>query len=110
VKKKKPVRQARRGALALPPRLSITHSMEWHRTLTERLGTGNALLIDGSQVEEIDTAMLQLLVSAWVNSAQQGIECRWQGTSPALLKAATLIGVADALHLHGGGQTGAAHA
>ncbi len=57
------------------------------------------LVLDGSGVEEIDTAALQLLVSAWLGNAKRGVECRWQGVSEPLRHAATLIGVAGTLHI-----------
>ena len=57
------------------------------------------LLLEGSVVEEIDTAALQLLVSAWRGGAKRGVECRWQGVSEALRQAAPLIGVATILGL-----------
>lgn len=100
MKKKKP-RQAAQNVVELPPRLSIAQCMELHRTLTSRCVGDAPLLLDGSRVEEIDTAILQLLVSAWVGGAKRGVECRWRGVSEALRHSATLIGVALILQLDG---------
>jgi len=119
VKKKKPPRPAIPQPTALEPtppqpiapamsqpvelaeRMSIAQSAELHRTLTACLASGAPLLIDGGRVEQIDTAVLQLLVSAWLGAAKRGIECRWQSASQALRRSATLIGVAEILRLNG---------
>ncbi len=99
--KKKKSRQAAANVIELPPRLSIAQCMDLHRTLTSCCVGDAPLLLDGSCVEEIDTAILQLLVSAWLGCAKRGVECRWQGVSEALRHSATLIGVATTLQLDG---------
>jgi anti-anti-sigma regulatory factor len=87
--------------MELPARLSIAQCMDLHRTLTACSKGKAPLLLDGSRVEEIDTAILQLLVTAWLGGAKRGVECRWQGVSEALRHSARLIGVAAALQLDG---------
>ena len=99
--KKKKSRQAAADVIELPPRLSIAQCMDLHRTLISRCVGDGPLLLDGSRVEEIDTAILQLLVSAWLGGAKRGVECRWRGVSEALRHSATLIGVAITLQLDG---------
>jgi len=97
--KKKKSRQAGAKVIELPSRLSIAQCMDLHRTLTACC-TGDAPLhLDGSRVEEIDTAVLQLLVSAWLGGGKRGVERRWRGVSQALRHSATLIGVATTLQL-----------
>ena len=96
--KRKP-RAVKVKPIELPARLSITQSADWHRTLVSRSEGHAALVLDGSRVEEIDTAILQLLVSAWLGAAKRGVECRWQGASEALRHSAALIGVAATLQL-----------
>jgi anti-anti-sigma regulatory factor len=105
VKKKKPPaapapQSGSPQSVQLAARMSIAQSPELHRTLADRLAAGAPLLIDGGQVEQIDTAVLQLLVGAWRGAASRGIERRWLGASPALHGAANLIGVADLLQLN----------
>lgn len=90
---------ATRKAIELPARLSIAQSAELHRTLVSCCEGQARLLLDGSRVEEIDTANLQLLVSACLDAKKRGVECRWQGVSEALRHAATLIGVTATLQL-----------
>jgi anti-anti-sigma regulatory factor len=88
-------------SVELAERMSIAQSADLHRQLTACLAGGAPLLIKGDRVEQIDTSVLQLLVSAWLAAAKRGIECRWQGTSQALCRSATLIGVAEILQLNG---------
>ncbi len=107
--KKKP-RAIKSKLIELPPKLSIAQSTDWHRTLAASCEAQTPLVLDGSCVEEIDTAILQLLVSTWLEAAKRGVECRWQGASEPLRHAATLIGVAAALHLDGVAGPSGAHA
>jgi anti-anti-sigma regulatory factor len=97
--KKKSRRPAKSACIELPAKLSIAQSLELHRTLVARLAGTESLLLDGSQVEEIDTAILQLLASAWASGAARGVECRWQGASQTLRQSATLIGLSEILQL-----------
>jgi anti-anti-sigma regulatory factor len=107
--KKKP-RTAKPKTLELPARLSIAQSADWHRTLSAQGEGKTPLVLDGSRVEEIDTAILQLLVSAWLGAGKRGVERRWHGASEALRQAASLIGVAAALQLDGATAPVAPHA
>jgi anti-anti-sigma regulatory factor len=97
VKKKRAARPAKSGPIELPERLTIAQSVELHRTLTKALAGGGPLCLDGSRVEEIDTAILQLLTSAWTDAALRGLVCKWQGASPTLRTSAALIGVSEIL-------------
>ena len=97
MKKKRAPRPPKSGPIELPQRLTIAQSIDLRRTLTTALAGGEPLCLDGSRVEEIDTAILQLLVSAWTDAAQRGVACKWQGTSAALRNSATLIGVSEIL-------------
>lgn len=79
--------------------LSIAQAAELHRTLLARLDAGSDVVVDGSRVEEIDTAILQLLASLWRSGKQRGVAVRWSGVSQVLREQADLIGVAPFLHL-----------
>ena len=70
-------------------------------SFTECIAQGAPIVIDGGKVEEIDTAILQLLASVWMTGAKQGVECRWRAASEALRRIAKLIGVAELLNLDG---------
>ncbi len=84
--------------IELDERLNIARAGELHRSLAAILQAGGPVVVDGSRVEEIDTAILQLLVSLWRTGADRGIACTWAGTSDALLRTANLIGVSKMLH------------
>ena len=104
MKKKRPARpvkpapiELKPAPIELPARLTIAQSVELRRTLVKALADGAPLYLDGSHVEEVDTAILQLLSSAWLDASQRGVACRWQGASSALRNSATLIGVSEIL-------------
>jgi anti-anti-sigma regulatory factor len=84
--------------IVLDERLSIAQAAVLHRSWHEALRAGAPLTVDGSGVKEIDTAVLQLLVSLWLSGRALGIDCAWQGVSEALRRTAALIGLTEALH------------
>ncbi|MGC1522513.1 MAG: STAS domain-containing protein [Steroidobacteraceae bacterium] len=102
--KKKPPRSAkstkapRLSRVVLDDRLTIVQAADLHRVLVKRLAQGRQLVVDGTRVEEIDTAILQLLTSLWRTSKERGIACTWHGASQALRRTAALVGVAEMLH------------
>jgi anti-anti-sigma regulatory factor len=83
--------------IELAAELTIAHAAELQRTLRQRLAAG-ALSIDASRVKQIDTSILQLLVSASRACAQRGVACSWTGVSDTMRRCASLIGVAEFLH------------
>lgn len=101
--KKKPSRTAkstkapRPSRIVLDDRLTIVQAADLHRVLMKRLGEGRQFVVDGSRVEEIDTAILQLLASLWRTSTERGVACTWHGASQALRRTAALVGVAELL-------------
>jgi phospholipid transport system transporter-binding protein len=103
VSKKKPPSRAKSKRAAQPARielgvrLTIVQAVDLHRTLLARLADGRAITVDGSRVEEIDTAILQVLTSLWRTCLTRGILCSWHGASEKLRQAAALVGVAEML-------------
>jgi anti-anti-sigma regulatory factor len=103
VSKKKPPKRAKSKRAAQPARielgirLTIVQAVDLHRTLLARLADGRSMVVDGSRVEEIDTAILQLLTSLWRTCLARGILCTWHGASDALRQTAALVGVAEML-------------
>jgi anti-anti-sigma regulatory factor len=98
-------RVPQRMPIILHARETIARAADLRETLVSRFAAGAALVVDGSRVEEIDTAILQLLTCAWRTAAERGVACGWDGASNALLRAATLIGVAELLHIPGADST-----
>jgi anti-anti-sigma regulatory factor len=99
VTKKKPSRSEKTEHIELGARLSIAEAVELHRRFTERVARAAPIIIDGSRVEEIDTAILQLLVSLWLTGEQRGVVCRWHAVSDALRRLANIVGVAGILKI-----------
>jgi ABC-type transporter Mla MlaB component len=87
--------------IQLDERMGIAQAKRLHSVLMTALSSGEPIAIDGTRVQQIDGATLQLLVSLWRTAAAQGTSCSWAGTSKWLSHAASLIGVADALQLPG---------
>jgi anti-anti-sigma regulatory factor len=83
--------------IQLDARMSIVQAAGLHGTLLALLAEGAPVEVDGSRVEEIDTAILQLLTSLWRTGQERGIACSWFGVSEALRHTATLVGVAQML-------------
>jgi chemotaxis signal transduction protein/anti-anti-sigma regulatory factor len=104
VSKKKPPRSAKSPRMMQPAhieldaRLTIVQAADLQRTLSTRLAQGGPVIVDGTRVEEIDTAILQLLTSLWRTSLERGIACTWHGASEPLRQTASLVGVAAMLH------------
>ena len=98
----RPTRNRLAACVELDARLDIAQAADLHRTLLARLAKGGPVVIDGARVEEIDTAMLQLLASLWRTSRERGIDCTWKSASAALRHTANLIGVAQVLNFPAG--------
>ncbi len=88
--------------IELEARMTIAQAADLHRKLLARTAQGVGVVVDGSRVEEIDTAILQLLASLRRTCLERGIACTWHGASDTLRQAADLIGLADLLQLPGG--------
>jgi anti-anti-sigma regulatory factor len=102
VKKKKPSRAAQPARIELDARVTIVQALDLHRTLLERLATGEPIVVDGTRVEEVDTAILQLLASLWRTTRDRGIACKWDGASDSLRRTADLVGLAETLQFADG--------
>ena len=90
------------GPVELASRMTIVQAADLHRALLARLAGGESIVVDGTRVEEIDTAILQLLASLWRTARERGTACTWHGASEILRQTASLIGVAEVLHFPNG--------
>ena len=93
----KAARTKRPAPVELDARMTIVQAAALHRTLLARVAQGETIVVDGTRVEEIDTAILQLLTSLWRTGQERGIACSWFGVSEALRRTACLVGVAPML-------------
>jgi anti-anti-sigma regulatory factor len=65
---------------------------------------GNPVVVDGSAVERVDTAGLQLLVALARRQQQAGKRLEWKAASPELMKCGERLGLITALGLAAGGN------
>lgn len=79
--------------IELDAKVTIVQATVLHGVLVASLSQGQPIVLDGSRVEEIDTAILQLLTNLWRSCPQRGITCTWHGVSETLRRTAVLIGV-----------------
>ena len=84
--------------LVLDVQLNIAEAADLHRVLRALLAEGGPVVVDGTRVAQIDTAMLQLLTSLWRTCAERGIACTWSGVSGALRQTASLLGLTAILN------------
>ncbi|MGI9319990.1 MAG: STAS domain-containing protein [Thiogranum sp.] len=80
-------------SIVLDENLEISDADALLEQLQAIMTTSNSVIMDGSQVKVIDTAILQLLV-AWFRQAQQhGTRISWQQPSDTLCNTAALLGL-----------------
>ncbi len=60
---------------------------------------GSDLALDGSGIEQIDGAGVQLLAALMKEAALQQVSVSWTGSSPELREAAAQLGLSELLHL-----------
>jgi anti-anti-sigma regulatory factor len=92
--------------IELSRRLDIADAVALHRDLLATIGKPGPVELDGTRVEGIDTAILQLLASFWRVATECGKACSWLGISPQLARAAHLTGLAEGMHLPSQGTNG----
>ncbi len=79
--------------------LTIADAAEWHQRLTDALKSSGALSFDGSDVEQVDGAGIQLLAAFVKEAATLYVAFEWCGASQVLREAAGQSGLADLLQL-----------
>lgn len=91
--------RARTRVLRLPATLGIAQLAELHPQLDQALEKGGPLALDGSAVEQLDGAALQLLLAFQLAAVQAGRVPDWRKPSPQLREAAALLGLDGELGL-----------
>ena len=66
-----------------------------------KIKEGEEVVFDGSDVERIDAASLQLITCIFKQAEEYGSKVSWQASSDALKKASQLLGLTKALDLYG---------
>jgi anti-anti-sigma regulatory factor len=88
-----------RADLILEPGCTLGDALEMQFNLLTADCSRPEVVIDGSQVERIDTAGLQLLVGFAKEQKNAGRALRWRGTSAALLRCSRTLGLHEVLEL-----------
>ena len=85
--------------VALEAELGITDA----RALHERLGTALAgaapIVMDGSRVERLDAAAMQVLACFCRAAADRGLVLNWKGVSAGLQQAVRLLGLESIMQM-----------
>ena len=84
-------------ALLLAASLELTHADALRGDLQHALAHDGALVIDGSGVERVSTACIQLLVAAAAGARVRGLAFQLAATSVALTEAIRDLGLCRAL-------------
>ncbi|HID46156.1 MAG TPA: STAS domain-containing protein [Chromatiaceae bacterium] len=85
--------------IALEAHLELDKLSGLAKEILEPLQQGEPLLLDGSGVQSIDGAAIQMLLAAVRAANQKNLPCNWHQPSAALKAAAALLGVTDELLL-----------
>ena len=91
------------AVVVLPPDCRIAAQAALKAELLGALEKGAIVVLDGSRVERVDTAALQLLVLFQRELQARGGTLDWHGASEAFNEAAGLLGLARLLELPAAG-------
>jgi anti-anti-sigma regulatory factor len=87
------------SAIKLESRLDLAAAEALRSTLLEALAASATATLDGSAVESIDTACLQVLAAYAREAAEARRPLAWAGVSPALAGHARRLGLGNLLAL-----------
>lgn len=79
--------------------MNISKAAEFGQELKSALGKGVGVVLDGSGIERIDAAALQLLTAFFRDAAARKVQAKWHAPSDSLIKAAGLLGLSRQLGL-----------
>lgn len=85
-------------AIVLPPSLDLLGAEPLCRQLRTKVLSGEAVIVDGGQVERIATACVQVLVAAAKSAQSRSLSFRLLTPSTALTGALSDLGLADELN------------
>jgi anti-anti-sigma regulatory factor len=78
--------------VALEAALGIRDARVLHEKLNTVLAAATAIIIDGSRVERLDAAAMQVLAGFTRAARQRGLALTWHSPSPVLQQAARVLG------------------
>ena len=86
-----------RRTLKLGTSSGIAQAGELKDRLAKLFERKSAVTLDGSELERIDTAILQLLACFARDAKQRGITVKWKGPSESARASISLVGIEQAL-------------
>jgi anti-anti-sigma regulatory factor len=93
------------STIVLPVELDLDCVVEVRDQLERALGTP-AIRIDGTQVQRVDTAGVQLLCAVVLAAERRGVPLAWTAVSPTLVTCVQRLGVGHVVRLDGVRQEG----
>lgn len=81
--------------------LTIVEAASMQQSMLNLFSSTFGVILDGSEVEQVDAAGIQLLAVIMKKAAERQIEIRWSGASDQLCSAAAQLGLDDLLSLAG---------
>lgn len=85
--------------VALEASLSIQDARVLHEKLGTVLGAAKTIVVDGSRVERLDTAVMQVLAGFVRSARERGLALSWRSPSPALQQAIHVLGFESILEI-----------
>ncbi len=79
--------------VALEAALGIADARVMHEKLGAVLASATPVVLDGSRVERLDAAAMQILAVFFRTARDRGLAVSWQGLSPGIQQAAQLLGL-----------------
>jgi anti-anti-sigma regulatory factor len=88
-----------RGSFAVAAECTVADSSSLKTSLAKLLDESGIVTLDISAVQRIDTAGLQVIATFIRERASQGRQVQWRGNAPAMVTAATLLGLGEIFKL-----------
>lgn len=85
--------------VALEAALGIRDARVLHDKLDAVLAAATAIVVDGSRVERLDAAAVQVLAGFVRAARERGLAFTWQSPSPVLQQAARVLGFESILEM-----------
>jgi anti-anti-sigma regulatory factor len=85
--------------VVLEAALGIRDARVMHQKLSSVLAAATAIIIDGSRIERLDAAAMQVLAGFTRAARERGLALTWHSPSPVLQQAARVLGFETILEM-----------
>ena len=85
--------------VVLKSTLAINEAAQFHKTLVELSDAGKPIVFDVSGVDNIDTAIFQLLHAFVTSIKSSGVSLTWLNPSEAFIERADILGLTESLDI-----------